>query len=246
MVRAAYVFRPTHVVIENVSSVLRAKEGVVDTAVESLTAMGYDVVHAVVPVVRLGIPQLRKRHVLVASTAFMPEISAMLADFGCDHARDLRWAIGDLEDEADDSIFARPSSLSPENVRRAKWMLANEKFDLPNWLRPRCHRDKPTHRYKSMYGRLHWKLPAHTITSGFLSPGQGRYLHPTRVRTITPHEAARIQFFPDWFDFSTAAERTLLAEAIGNAVPPKLTFAIVSHLLGGARADEVDVRAAVS
>jgi len=69
-----------------------------------------------------------------------------------------------------------------------------------------------------MYGRLHYDEPAQTITSGFGSPGQGRYIHPTCGRTILPHEAARLQFFPDSFDFSTVQLRTALANHDRNAV----------------------------
>jgi DNA mismatch endonuclease (patch repair protein) len=52
--------------------------------------------------------------------------------------------------------------------------------------------------------------------------GQGRYVHPSRRRTITPHEAARLQTFPDWFDFGKNTRRGVLAKVIGNAVPPLL------------------------
>jgi DNA (cytosine-5)-methyltransferase 1 len=82
-----------------------------------------------------------------------------------------------------------------------------------------------------MYGRLDFARPAQTITTGFGSPGQGRYLHPSELRTLTPHEAARIQFFPDWFDFSPLEHRNALSRAIGNAVPPKLAFVLASHAL---------------
>jgi DNA (cytosine-5)-methyltransferase 1 len=61
--------------------------------------------------------------------------------------------------------------------------------------------------------------------------GQGRYVHPTQRRTITPHEAARLQFIPDFFDFSSVSKRTALAEMIGNAVPPKLPYALGVELL---------------
>jgi DNA (cytosine-5)-methyltransferase 1 len=61
--------------------------------------------------------------------------------------------------------------------------------------------------------------------------GQGRYVHPTQKRLITPHEAARLQFIPDFFDFSAAPGRTALAEMIGNAVPSKLAYVIGVELL---------------
>jgi Site-specific DNA methylase len=73
--------------------------------------------------------------------------------------------------------------------------------------------------------------PAPTITTGFLSPGQGRYIHPTRKRTITIHEAARIQFFPDFFDFTTAPNRESLKQMIGNAAPMKLSYIFALELL---------------
>ena len=82
-----------------------------------------------------------------------------------------------------------------------------------------------------MYGRLRWGRPAQTLTTGFGSMGQGRYVHPSRRRTLTPHEAARIQTFPDGiFDFG-GARRTALARMIGNAVPPLLNIALGLELI---------------
>jgi DNA (cytosine-5)-methyltransferase 1 len=119
--------------------------------------------------------------------------------------------------------------LSPDNARRAQYLLSRDAYDLPNRLRPKCQRGP--HKYKSMYGRLAWDLPAQTITTGFGSPGQGRYLHPARARALTAHEAARLQFLPDWLDLGSIIHRKRLAEAVGNAVPPKLGFVVAAHLL---------------
>jgi DNA (cytosine-5)-methyltransferase 1 len=82
---------------------------------------------------------------------------------------------------------------------------------------------------------MRWDEPAQTITSGYGSPGQGRYVHPRRRRTLTPHEAARIQFFPDSFNFGEEKclpGRTQLAVMIGNAVPPKLSYAMALGAMG--------------
>lgn len=82
-------------------------------------------------------------------------------------------------------------------------------------------------------GGAQLELPAQTVTSGFGSMGQGRYVHPSRRRTLTPHEAARIQFFPDWFDFTARGvvrHRMAWANMIGNAVPPKLAMEL-GHIL---------------
>jgi DNA (cytosine-5)-methyltransferase 1 len=57
--------------------------------------------------------------------------------------------------------------------------------------------------------------------------GQGRYVHPRECRTLTPHEAARLQLIPDFFDFSPVASRGAWAQMIGNAAPMKLSYAFV-------------------
>jgi len=76
---------------------------------------------------------------------------------------------------------------------------------------------------------MEWDNPAHTITAGFGSNGQGRFMHPDAYpgRTLTPHEAARVQTIPDWFDFSDHnGKRSTLSKSIGNAVPPLLAMCV--------------------
>lgn len=63
----------------------------------------------------------------------------------------------------------------------------------------------------------------------FGSIGQGRFMHPSQLRTLTPHEAARLQGFPDYFSFDSAVSRTELAVIIGNAVQPQLTASLVGR-----------------
>ena len=69
------------------------------------------------------------------------------------------------------------------------------------------------------------------FTSGFGSIGQGRYMHPSQLRALTAHEAARIQGFPDYFTFSAVAKRADLATMIGNAVPPALMREVASAII---------------
>ena len=80
----------------------------------------------------------------------------------------------------------------------------------------------------TVYGKLDWENPSGTITTGFLSPGRGRYIHPTQPRALSPHEAARIQGFPDgYFPLNTLVpemKRSELAKWIGDAVPSILGF----------------------
>jgi DNA (cytosine-5)-methyltransferase 1 len=103
---------------------------------------------------------------------------------------------------------------------------------LPNALRPNCHRDG--HTYPSVYGRLHWDRQSPTITTGFMSPGRGRYIHPSEQRVITAHEAARIQGYPDTFQFSangTPPSKKQLSKWIGDAVPAWLGYVAVMTAL---------------
>ena len=123
-------------------------------------------------------------------------------------------------------------ALSEENRTRINWLFDNEKYELPNEERPDCHKDG--HSYPSVYGRMFWGKPAQTITTGFLTPGRGRYIHPIRPRVITPHEAARIQAFPDSFKFVVNGHdpaRNAITKWIGDAVPPVLGYAALLPLL---------------
>lgn len=239
MVRAAEVLEPRYVLIENVQGVRRDHGEVLVRATEWLRDnLGYTVEHCLVRMVDIGVPQKRVRHILVAYRG--EEVPGLLDFPSIEQPRTLLWAIKDLQNKKlpAQSIFDTPARLSPANAQRASYLLKNpETYDLPNHLRPKCHRDNPSHRYKAMYGKLKWNEPAHTITTGFGSPGQGRYFHPEEPRTLTPHEAARVQFFPDWFDFGPNMNRGLLAHCIGNAVPPKLAFSVLVRLLRQHAAD---------
>jgi DNA (cytosine-5)-methyltransferase 1 len=236
MARAAEVLGPKVVIVENVVTVQRDESGVVEVTSQALARAGYEVAGRILDLRRLGVPQRRRRFLLIASN--VPEIApASVLDHlaGDKHRhgdRTVRWAIQDLIDVDAHTEYDRAGRLSAENVRRIEYLFAKDAYDLPNSKRPECHRDVD-HSYASMYGRLRWDEPAQTITTGFGSMGQGRYVHPARPRTLTPHEAARLQTFPDWFDFGSSTFRTTMAEMIGNAVPPLLMVSLGNEILTG-------------
>lgn len=220
-------------IVENVPTVIHSSNGVVNTALGAMEQHGYAVVEYVADARNFGIPQARKRHFLIASkihskAALLHQLSALGNE---DKNISLLPFIADLEDEAEDpsNILTRRTRLSAANVSRINYLFSENVFDLPNSLRPPCHRDK-AHSYVSMYGRMHSASSAQTITGGFGSMGQGRFVHPTRRRMITPHEAARIQGFPDYFSFKEAGGCTALRQIIGNAVPPPIAAALISKL----------------
>jgi DNA (cytosine-5)-methyltransferase 1 len=220
--RAAEILRPRAVLVENVPAIRHDVRGSLPAAEAALTAAGFSVASAVLDLSQFGVPQRRRRHVMLAlrSAPSGPEkILATTIACGSHAARTVEWAIGDLEEVTAERGVDASSGISADNRRRIQWLFDHDAHDLPNGRRPVCHHDD--HSYVSMYGRLRWDAPAQTITTGFGSMGQGRYVHPSRPRTLTPHEAARLQTLPDFFDLGDKTRGTW-AHVIGNAVPPLL------------------------
>lgn len=228
MARFAELANPTHIIIENVPAVVHDKNKVVQRTIRALEELGYGVDSCLVEMKKIGVPQGRRRHVVVASKARAISITESLALYERTQ-RSVGWALKDLLKVEAESVLDSPSVATTANRARIDYLFENDLLDLPDELRPECHK-AGGHSYKSVYGRLDWNLPAQTITSGFGSMGQGRYVHPKKRRTITPHEAARLQFIPDHFKWGDTA-RTALAEMIGNAVPPKVSYVLALELL---------------
>ena len=229
MARAAIVFRPQSIVIENVVGSLRDSSGVVHSVEAIFRELGYNVDVGILDFATLGVPQRRRRMVMIATRQEGIQISEIQSKYSIPE-RSIDWAIRDLEKKPRDLLVDQVSVPQLQTRKRIDYLFDNNLFELPNEQRPPCHRDK-SHSYDTVYGRLRWDRPAQTITSGFYCMCMGRYVHPEQRRTLTAHEAARLQFFPDFFDFSPAKNRTKLAEIIGNAVPPKGAYAIARSVI---------------
>jgi DNA (cytosine-5)-methyltransferase 1 len=228
MARFAELVGPTHVMIENVPAALHDRNSIVEKTIRRLEKVGYKVDSAIVEASALGVPQRRRRHVVLASMARQPSVELAVASYRRGE-RSVGWAIGDLEVDRG-SLFDSPGVPTPPNRKRINYLFDRDVHDLPDSQRPDCHKLK-AHSYRSVYGRMHWDKPAQTITAGFNCMGQGRFVHPKERRTITPHEAARLQFIPDFFHFHGTKTRIALSEMIANAVPMKLTYALLLDLL---------------
>jgi DNA (cytosine-5)-methyltransferase 1 len=231
VVRAAEVLQPRVVLIENVPTVQLDQQEVVAKSISWLAAAGYTMLQGVVKLSHLGLAQTRRRHVLVGIRHTNSlSLSDLLSPFPKEAAASAY--LEGLEDEPlhYSQPFYQPARVTVQNQKRIDYLFDNDLFELPDRERPPCHRDKK-HAYVSMYGRMHWDKPAQTLTSGFGSMGQGRYVHPKRRRLITPHEAARLQGFPDFFDFSTVRSITALRTMIANAVPPQFSATITNRLI---------------
>lgn len=215
------------IVIENVPDVVQDKVDVVGTALTLLKKNGYHISTGVVNAAAIGAPQTRRRHFAIATLQpHIPliEVAAQLKR----PPMTLRSVIGDLENVETMGYMDEASVLSPENEKRVDYLHDEDEYDLPREIRPLSHRDG--HTYPSVYGRLYWDRPAPTITTGFMTPGRGRYVHPSRKRVLTAREAARIQGFPDSFAFGAASapqSRKLLSKWIGDAVPSQLGYLAV-------------------
>ena len=216
-------------VIENVPAVKRSKQNVVARALSLLGSAGYriDNNEFTLTASDYGTPQERRRHFLIAAKS---EQSIMMSDLRrlqipAPTASD---ALTTLANVGRDTTFDRPSRLSPENEKRVQFLVEREEYDLPDDERPDCHRLK-NHNYLSVYGRMRPNQVAPTITTGFLSPGRGRFTHPSEPRSLTPHEGAKLQGFGedfDWLRRTGTVTRSGYANMIGSAVPPQLGFVV--------------------
>jgi DNA (cytosine-5)-methyltransferase 1 len=223
-VAVAVALRAKTVVIENVRTVTVSHGDVVGMARELLESEGYTVTEDIVRADRLGWPQARERFFLTAIRADLAR--APLPEIKERAPRSVMWAIGDLMELVGGvEPFDTAPVPSEENRKRIHWLFDNGLHDLPNSERPDCHKDGTT--YTAVYGRMHPDRPGPTITTGIGTPGQGRFIHPMKRRLVTPHEAARIQGFPDGYGFlehGVPAKRKDLAKWIGDAVPAPMGY----------------------
>ena len=234
--------RPEAVTMENVPGL--REHDVFAEFVAVLEEMRYDVAYDVFDCTEFGIPQHRRRLVLVAvlkdvGRAVLPQ------PLKTGRWRTVRDAIGHLppvkagETHPEDSLHVA-ASLSPLNLARIKASRPGGTWrDWPEELRADCHRRKSGRTYPSVYGRMEWDAPAPTITTQCYGFGNGRFGHPEQDRAITLREAALLQSFPpDWQLFPPGMRPSMQAggTAIGNAVPPKLGEAIGEAILEGVEA----------
>ena len=214
--------KPDLVTMENVPPL--RDEAVFREFVDRLS--GYHVDHEIVDGRMVGLPQTRKRLVLVASTLGPIALSAPHGVPGTVQA-----TIGKLPSleaggvDPGDALHAA-SRLSALNVERIKASKPGGTWrDWPDRLRARCHTRASGATYPSVYGRMKWDAPSPTITTQCFGYGNGRFGHPEADRAISLREAAMLQGFPRDYRFLRPQERANFAtmgRLIGNAVPVPL------------------------
>lgn len=176
-----------------------------------------------------GIPQHRRRLVLVASR--LGPIELIPPTHSNRKQRTVRKALSRLprlnsgEACASDPLH-RTSSLSPLNLKRIRHSKPGGTWrDWPPALVAKCHRESTGKTYPSVYGRMEWDKPSPTITTQFFGFGNGRFGHPEQDRAISLREGAILQSFPK--DYAFVAEDgeycfKTIGKLIGNAVPVRL------------------------
>jgi len=227
---------PDIVTMENVPNL--ANQKIFKGFVESLKRNGLFVSYSNVYCPDYGIPQKRRRLVLLASK--YGKLSLIPKTHSEDTYINLRQAIGHLPavkagEVCESDPLHRTTKLSNINLCRIKASKPNGTWlDWDKDLQLACHRKKTGVTYKSVYGRMAWDEPSSTITTQFYNYGTGRFGHPKQNRALTIREAAILQTFPVDYRFCEYEKDIFLKRLgvyIGNAVPVELGVVIGKSIL---------------
>ncbi len=207
---------PKAIMMENVPGL--AKDPRLSKLKEMLRELGYDPKHDILNAADFGVPQRRRRMILIGSKIGQ-------VDFADPDSIGLsvRFVIETLPKPAssDDPLHKVAGRRSNRIIGLIREIPKNggSRKDLGKRRQLKCH--KECDGFKDIYGRMAWDDVAPTITGGCVNPSKGRFLHPRQDREITLREAALLQSFPDDYKFSLQRGRLAVAEMIGNALPPE-------------------------
>jgi DNA (cytosine-5)-methyltransferase 1 len=213
--------------------------------VDLLKETGYQVEWGVLDASSFGVPQSRKRLVLVASR--LGPIKLPRPRSG--PPTTVREAIGRLpsigagESNQRDKLHSSRAltKLNLQRIRASK--PAGTWREWPRRMRVACHLEDTGKTYPSVYGRMSWDQSSPTITTQFYGYGNGRFGHPEQDRAISLREGALLQSFPRSFKFAPEADRLnfrAIGRLIGNSVPPKLGRAIGAAIVDHVAAASIE------
>lgn len=207
--------RPKAVMLENVPRL--AKNRRFKKLRSELQKLGYKVNYSILNAANYGVPQRRRRLILVAGRG-------SIIPFGhrTRRKRTVREVFAKLRKGAkDDALQHLPEKRSADVMQRIRAIPKNggSRSALGVKSQLSCH-DK-CNGFKDVYGRMAWDEVSPTITGGCFNPSKGRFLHPTCNRAISLREAALLQTFPPTYFFSLRRGKCHAAKMIGNALPPE-------------------------
>lgn len=210
---------PLTIMLENVPGIV--EYGLFQDVLSEMQILGYSLTQAIVNVANYGVPQRRKRYVMLGS-----RVGSICIPKGTNSYVTVKDIIGDMDDvETTEDQLHR---IYPKHTPRIQEMIekippnGGSREDLPEEYILECHK-KDGIGFHDVYGRLKWNDVSSTITGGCLKPSKGRFLHPEKNRNITAREAALLQTFPRDFIFPTDIPKDSIALMIGNALPPKFS-----------------------
>ena len=231
--------QPEVVTMENVP--LLKGDGIFDAFLAGLESENYSCSVDVVRCAEYGVPQTRRRLVLLASR--LGPIELIPPTHSKDEFSTVRATIHSLDEllageTSETDPLHRSSSLGDDNLRRIQNSVPGGTWrDWDETLVSDCHKKDSGRSYGSVYGRMEWDKPAPTITSQFYGYGNGRFGHPEQHRALSLREGALLQTFPPTYSFAPVGgtlSTTAVGRMIGNAVPVLLGEvigkSIVSHL----------------
>jgi DNA (cytosine-5)-methyltransferase 1 len=225
---------PEFVVVENVPGLQNLDHsGPLSGFLRALTTHGYDYKVDVLRALEFGVPQERKRLVIVASRLGTPVLPQPTHVSTKRPARTVRKTIGrlrSLEDGGIDKYDPDHAAMRLSAANKARIRATPEGGDRRSWdksLVSDCHLLHGGH--TDAYGRMWWDKPASGLTTRCLSYSNGRFGHPEQDRAMSLREAALLQTFPSSFRFKGSL--TSRGRQVGNAVPPLMARRIAQALV---------------
>jgi DNA (cytosine-5)-methyltransferase 1 len=230
--------RPDVVSMENVPALTRFDKGRTFASFERrLVKAGYQVWWDVVDAQAYGVPQTRRRLVLLGSR--LGPIELIPPEFAPKDYKTVKHAISDLPRLKAGAYnrkdpMHRASGMSELNLQRIKASKPGGTWrDWDGDLVTECHTKGTGRGYVSVYGRMAWGEPSPTLTTQFYGFGNGRFGHPTQDRALSLREGAIIQTFPPDYAFvepGAPVSFKTIGRLIGNAVPVALGRAVAKSV----------------
>ena len=226
---------PGYVVIENVPGIAKVKgASIFNRFLKTLERNGYSYEWDVLNAKHYGVPQNRRRLVLIAAKDREASLPTKTYGNNLQEYVTVRNVIEKFPAiKAGESHIDIPnhhaSAIEPINMKRLMHTPhdGGDRRSWPQKLVLKCHKNG----YKGhtdVYGRMFWDMPSPALTGKCISISNGRYGHPVQNRAISLREAAAIQTFPD--DYIFYGNYMSKALQIGNAVPVLLSQVLGNHI----------------
>jgi DNA (cytosine-5)-methyltransferase 1 len=221
-IRFVEYFKPYTIMLENVPWL--EQDNLFLEAKKKLDELGYKTDIDIVDIKDYGVPQKRKRLVMVGSRLGPISIARPNKKIKKITVRDRIGKLPKPEISKDKlhKIFPKHTQKIQELIRDIPHDGGSRK-DLGKERQLKCH-TKENIGFYDIYGRLRWDDYSSTITGGCLNPSKGRFLHPDQDRCISAREAALLQSFSRNYKFPTDVSKSAIALMIGNALPPKFSY----------------------